>query len=93
MSISRSRRARDYTCFFAGEPSYAEVGNEEVNIAAVLVEAVNKPLRTCPTVPLLDLPSSKIVSVSDGKTVTYAGYGFSVNEGRNGLKIAIALSS
>lgn len=76
---SKSEGARDYTCWFAGEPSYDEVGNEEVNIAAVLVEAVNKPLRTYPTVPLLDLPSSKIVSITGGKTVTYSGYGFSAS--------------
>ncbi len=69
--------SRDFSCYFAGEPQYDEVGNDEVNIRAQLVEAVNQPLRNFPTTPLLTLKEPG-VDVGTGIVFRYPGYGFKI---------------
>ena len=74
--MDKSQNSRDYSCYFLGEPSYAEIGNEQVNIRLQLIEAVNQGLRNYPQTPLHSLPSSALTSASDGKIAVYPGYGY-----------------
>ena len=74
--VDKSQGDRDFSCFFLGEPSYDEIGNEQVNIRVQLVEAVNQKLRNYPQTPLLTLPTVKITSAADGKVAVYPGYGY-----------------
>ena len=70
--------SRDFSCYFAGEPTYDEAGNEEVNIRVALLEAPGKALRTYPQTPLIDLPLSEGVTVTGGEMFTYPGYGYKI---------------
>ena len=74
--VDKSQSSRDYSCYFLGESSFAEVGNEQVNMRLQLIEAVNQKLRNYPQTPLHTLPSSKVTSASDGKVAVYPGYGY-----------------
>ena len=70
--------SRDYSCHFAGEPTYAEAGNEEVDIRVRLIEAAGEALRNDPTTPLITLPLAEGVTVTGGEMFTYPGYGYKI---------------
>ncbi len=69
---------RDFSCLFLGEPRYDEIGFERVNIRLQLIEAAGVALRTYPSTPLINLPTSEGVDVGDGIIFVYPGYGFKI---------------
>lgn len=69
---------RHYSCEFAAEPTYNEIGNDQVDIIVQLVEACGVPLAVYPETPLIEIPTSQLQTVSDGKVLWYAGYGYKI---------------
>jgi hypothetical protein len=69
---------RHYSCEFGGEPTYNEIGNDQFDISVQLVEACGVPLDTYPSTPLIEIPTSQLQTVSDGKVLWYAGYGYKI---------------
>lgn len=77
---------RSYSVYFNTEPTYEEVGNEQVNIKCQLIEAAGQPMLTYPdfgsTPPGTshNLPLSSAQNLgANGYQWLYAGYGYRVN--------------
>jgi len=69
---------RHYSCEFVGAPGFNEVGNDQVDISVQLIEACGVPLAVYPSTPLIEIPTSQLQTVSDGRVLWYAGYGYKI---------------
>ncbi len=72
---------RKFSVFPSGELQSEQVGNEQYNIRWELIEAIGQPMLLYPTAPLGDNIASSAQTLSTGKLITYAGYGFTVTFG------------